>query len=52
MKTKQHENMWKVKAEDDNLEQEPLDLLDLPDNLRNDFVKIFATPEEYFTEDY
>lgn len=44
--------MWNKKSEDDNYEQEPLNLLDLPDNLRNDFVKMFVTPEEYFTEDY
>ena len=51
MKPKQHENMWKTKSEED-FEVEPLDPLDLPENLRNDFSKIFNSPEEYFTSDY
>lgn len=51
MKTKRHQNAYKVKTEDE-FELEPLDPLDLPDNLRNDFAKIFMTPEEYFTSDY
>jgi hypothetical protein len=50
-KLKQHAKMWYPSYQSDDY-VEDLDLLDLPDNIQNEFKKIFQDKSSFSVEEY
>jgi hypothetical protein len=50
-KQKRHANMWYPSYQSDDY-VEDLDLLDLPENIQNEFKKIFQDKSSFSVEEY